>query len=369
MIPISNPKSQFSTINHDILSEVQHVLSSGNYILGSNLSSLENEICKKIEVEHCVGVANGTDALVLALEAYGIGKGDEVITTPFSFFATAEAISKVGAKVVFADVNEKTFNLEAFNIEKSITSLTKAIIPVHLFGQPAPMDEINIIAKKYNLIVIEDACQAFGAKYKGKSVGSLGDIACFSFFPTKNLSTIGDGGMVTTSNERIADKIKKLRAHGSSKKYYHEEIGYNSRLDEVHAAILRVCLRHIDEWNERRIRLAKRYDSEFKNLKTIKAPTALEENKHVYHLYCVLSEFRSEIIEFLKQNNIQTGIYYPCCLHLQPAYKDLGYEIGDFPIAESLSERLFAIPLFPYLSIEDQEYVISMLKKFEERIQ
>src|SRR5690625_576661 len=235
MIPISNPKSQFSTINHDILSEVQHVLSSGNYILGSNLSSLENEICKKIEVEHCVGVANGTDALVLALEAYGIGAGDEVITTPFTFFATAEAISRVGAKVVFADVDEKTFTIDPNKVEEKVTPATKAILPVHLFGQSARMDEINKIAKEHHLIVIEDACQAFGAKYKDSYVGSLGDIGCFSFFPTKNLSTIGDGGMITTSDLSIARRIRSLRVHGSTEKYFHDEIGYNSRLDEVHA--------------------------------------------------------------------------------------------------------------------------------------
>ena len=368
MIPISNPKSQFATINHEILKEVQHVLSRGNYILGSNTSLFENEVCHKLEVEHCIGVANGTDALVLALHACGIGEGDEVITTPFSFFATAEAITRVGAKVIFADVNSRTFNLEPANIEEKITTATKAIIPVHLFGQPAPMDDINKIATKYNLVVIEDACQAFGAQYKGRPIGSLGHIACFSFFPTKNLSTIGDGGMVTTSDEAIATKIKKLRAHGSSKKYYHDEIGYNSRLDEVHAAILRVCLRHIDEWNERRIHLANRYDKALKNRNAIKTPTVMKENKHVYHLYCLYSPFRDEIINYLHENNIQTGIYYPRCLHLQQAYIHLGYSYGSFPVAESLSKKLFAIPLYPYLLEDDQQHVISIIKEFEERI-
>lgn len=365
MIPISDPKRQLATVKHDISMAVEKVLSSGKYILGPQVSKLEEEIRDKLGVKECVSVANGTDALVLSLHAHGIGKGDEVITTPFTFFATAEAITRVGAKPVFADVDGKTFNVDPKKVEKKITAATKAIIPVHLFGQPANMDELNKIATENNLIVIEDACQAFGALYKGKYAGNLGDTACFSFFPTKNLSTIGDGGIIATSDPSIARKIRSLRTHGSERKYYHDEIGYNSRLDEVHAAILRVCLKHIDEWNDRRRELANRYNQELEPLTTVNTPSAGNESKHVYHLYILASDYRKEIIEYLSKNNIQTGIYYPLCIHLQKAYRHLGYQAGDFPIAESLSEKLFAIPLYPYLSKDNQTKVIAALKRFE----
>lgn len=369
MISITDPKSQLLEIQQEITAAFEHVLSSGNYILGENVSQLEEEIAEKLGVTECITVANGTDALVLSLRAYGINEGDEVITTPFSFFATAEAITRVGAKVVFADVDKSTFNLAPSQVAKKITDATKAILPVHLFGQPACMEEINTIARENELIVIEDACQAFGATYQGKSVGNLGDIACFSFFPTKNLSTLGDGGMITTSDQAIAKEIRKLRAHGSQKKYFHEMIGYNSRLDEVHAAIIRVCLQYIDEWNEKRRRLTERYDQKLKNVKAIKTPVALAHNRHVYHLYCLASSYRKEIIDYLAKNDIQTGIYYPRCIHLQTAYLHLGHRLGDFPIAENLSETLFAIPLYPNLSFEDQDKVIKALHNVEEYLQ
>ncbi|MEI3613815.1 DegT/DnrJ/EryC1/StrS family aminotransferase, partial [Pseudogracilibacillus sp. SO30301A] len=362
MIPISNPRSQLIPIEAEILSAIKDVLQSGNYILGENVSTLEAEIAKKLQVSECIAVANGTDALTLALHACGIGEGDEVITTTFSFFATAEAISRVGAKVIFIDVDEKTFNLDHNKILENITTATKAIIPVHLFGQPANMNEINKIASEHNLRVIEDACQAFGAMYQGKPVGSLGDVACFSFFPTKNLSTIGDGGIITTSDPTIAKRIRSLRAHGSKKKYFHDEIGYNSRLDEIHAAIIRICLEHIDDWNEKRKSLAARYNKKLKDIHIIKTPFASNQSTHVYHLYCLESEYREKIIEELYKQNIQTGIYYPCSIHLQKAYKHLAYQVGDFPIAESLSKKLFAIPLYPALSYKDQDKVINALK-------
>lgn len=365
MIPISNPGSQFIAIEEEILSKIQDILQSGNYILGENVSALEAEIAEKLKVSECITVANGTDALTLSLHALGIGEGDEVITTPFSFFATAEAITRVGAKPVFVDVDEKTFNLNPSYITQKITPATKAILPVHLFGQPANMDEINKVAHEHNLRVIEDACQAFGALYKGKPVGSLGDIACFSFFPTKNLSTMGDGGVITTSDPAIAKKIRSLRAHGSFKKYYHDEIGYNSRLDEIHAAIIRICLKRIDEWTEKRRQLAVRYDEELKDEKIIKTPHASRNSTHVYHLYCLESDYRDKIITALNKRNIQTGIYYPRCIHLQQAYKHLGYQVGDFPIAESLSNDLFAIPLYPYLSYTDQDKVITAIKNIK----
>lgn len=365
MIPIANPKSQLQTLETEILDVFMDVFASGQYILGPYVDKLETEIANRLGVLEAVGVASGTDALVLALESYGIGKGDEVITTPFTFFATAEAITRVGATPVFVDVEEDTFNMNPRLIEEKITVATKAILPVHIFGQPAKMDEMIEIAKKYGLVVIEDACQAFGATYKGKEVGSLGDAACFSFFPTKNLSTMGDGGLVTTSNREVAKKIRSLRAHGSKRKYFHDEVGYNSRLDELHAAILLTCLKYIDEWNERRITLAKRYLNELKDLPFLKLPKTDQDVIHVYHLFCVESEDRNELMNHLKKYDIQSGIYYPCCLHLQAAYRYLNYKKGDFPVAERLSKRLFAIPLYPNLSFQDQDKVICALRNFK----
>src|SRR5690625_2784086 len=259
MIPISDPKSQLDTIQDELLKELKDVLKSGQYILGSRVSDLECTIAKRLGTTEAIGVGNGTDALILTLHAYGIGKGDEVITTPFTFFATAEAISRVGATPVFVDVHEHSYNLDPNKLRKQITPATKAIMPVHLFGQAAEMTVINKIAKEHQLLVIEDACQAFGATYQGEKVGGLGHAACFSFFPTKNLGTMGDGGMITTSDPKLAERIKTLRVHGSRKKYYHHEIGYNSRLDELHAAVLLTCLPYIDQWKYQRQVLADRY--------------------------------------------------------------------------------------------------------------
>ncbi|TGB01137.1 DegT/DnrJ/EryC1/StrS family aminotransferase [Halobacillus salinus] len=366
MIPLVNLKKQFETIEDELLVEMRRVLKSGQYILGPKVEELERRIAEKLGVDFAVAVANGTDALTLTLDAYGIGKGDEVITTPFSFFATSEAITRVGATPVFVDVDPQTFNLSPENIKEKITQATKAILPVHLFGQSADMDEINRIAQENGLVVIEDACQAFGAEYKGEPVGSLGDAACFSFFPTKNLGTMGDGGIVITSDPVIAEKVRTLRVHGSRTKYYHEQIGYNSRLDELHAAILLICLDHIDGWNRKRRLHGERYREELFQLKHIQVPKPSLNVQHVYHLFCIKSDHRKKITEYLDSRNIQTGVYYPCCLHLQEVYKDLGYVKGDFPVAEMLSQTLFAIPLDPFISVDDQDEVIQALRESEE---
>ncbi len=361
MINLVDLGRQFQHVKDDILHEIEQVIDSGNYILGTKVEELEKKIAKKLNVSEAVSVANGTDALVLTLEALGIGKGDEVITTPFTFFASAESISRVGATPVFADVNPHTFNLDPSDVEKRITSATKAIIPVHLFGQPADMDEINSLAKKYDLLVIEDACQAFGSIYKGKPVGSLGDAACFSFFPTKNLGTLGDGGIITTSNGKLAENLRKLRAHGTTKKYYHDRIGYNSRLDELHAAILLVNLNKIEEWNSKRRDWADRYKKYLSGASHIQLPKEENDRKHIYHLFCIRSRQREKLMEALRAAEIQTGVYYPCCLHLQEVYKNLNYQRGDFPVAESLSKELFAIPMHPYLTESEQDFIISIL--------
>ncbi|WP_428910832.1 DegT/DnrJ/EryC1/StrS family aminotransferase [Niallia sp. Krafla_26] len=365
MINLVDLRRQFQSVKHEILKGIDDVIESGQYVLGSKVKELEEKVAKRLGVSDAVAVANGTDALVLTLEAYGIGKGDEVITTPFTFFASAEAISRVGAVPVFADINLVTYNIDPSEIEKKITSATKAIIPVHLFGHPADMDNINKIAKKHELLVIEDACQAFGASYNNKKVGSLGDAACFSFFPTKNLGTMGDGGIITTSDGVLADKIRKLRTHGTTKKYYHDQIGYNSRLDEMHAAILLVNLTKIDEWNQARRRFAQRYRQQLGNTSHLKLPTEADDCYHIYHLFCIESEHREEITEALLNAGIQTGIYYPRCLHLQEVYSSLDYKEGDFPIAEALSEKLFAIPMHPFLSESEQDQIISILQQKE----
>ncbi|MCY9340862.1 DegT/DnrJ/EryC1/StrS family aminotransferase [Bacillus haynesii] len=363
MIPLINLKRQFQTVKQDILQEFEHVLDSGQYILGPKVGELEKRIAEKLGVKEAVAVANGTDALVLTLEAFGIGKGDEVITTPFTFFATAEAVSRVGAKPVFADVDPETYNLDPKKIEEKITPATKAVIPVHIFGQPADMDEIMAIAKKHGLLVIEDACQAFGASYKGRPVGSIGDAACFSFFPTKNLGTLGDGGMVTISDPDAARQLRTLRTHGTSKKYFHDKIGFNSRLDELHAAALLILLEEIDGWNEQRRRVASRYKEGLKTARHLTLPAEKEDRTHIYHLYCIGAKNRDNIIQSLKEQHIHSGVYYPCCLHLQEVYSSLQYKKGDFPIAESLSETLFAIPMDPFLAAEEQEQIISALLK------
>ncbi|MBO0961866.1 DegT/DnrJ/EryC1/StrS family aminotransferase [Neobacillus sp. MM2021_6] len=363
MINLVDLRRQFQSVKDEVLQAMTEVIDSGQYVLGPKVKELEAKIAQRLGVTEAIAVANGTDALVLTLESYGIGPGDEVITTPFTFFASAEAISQVGAVPVFADVDPVTYNIDPFEIEKKITKATKAIIPVHLFGQPADMDEINEIAKKRGLFVIEDACQAFGATYKNQAIGSLGDAACFSFFPTKNLGTMGDGGIITTSDAELAGKIRKLRTHGSTKKYYHDRIGYNSRLDEIHAAILLVNLTKIDEWNQKRRELAERYQQYLGSVPHVKLPLESDNRSHIYHLFCIESDRREELMQEFLNARIQTGVYYPLCLHLQEVYLKLDYKKGDFPIAESLSEKLFAIPMHPFLSKDEQNQIIAILQQ------
>ncbi|OAB35274.1 transcriptional regulator [Paenibacillus macquariensis subsp. defensor] len=355
---------QFQSMKQEILQAVSDIIDSGKFILGPNVHRLESEISAYLGVSHAIGVANGTDALVLALDAYGIGHGDEVITSPFTFFASAEAISRVGAIPVFADIDPQTCCIDPSCIEEKITSATKAIIPVHLFGQSADMYEIMSIANKYGLVVIEDACQAFGSEYKGKRVGSIGHAACFSFFPTKNLSSIGDGGLIATSDDHIAQRIRRLRHHGSQKKYYHSEIGYNSRLDEIHAAILLIALPRIDEWNKERMRLAARYREALRDIPYVIVEPEPQDRTHIHHLFCIWSERRDEVQEALLRNGIQCGVYYPRPLHLQDVYASLNYKPGAFPVAERMSEQLLALPMSPYLLESEQDQVIDALVQF-----
>ncbi|MPW26976.1 aminotransferase class I/II-fold pyridoxal phosphate-dependent enzyme [Alkalibaculum sp. M08DMB] len=393
-IPLINLKEQYKTIKEECDKKVIDILSSANYIMGDNVKKFEKEFSDFVKVKNSVSVGNGTDALIIVLKALGIGEGDEVITTPFTFFSTAESISFVGATPIFVDVDKDTFNIDSSKIEEKITSKTKAIMPVHIFGQACDMDEINRIAKKNNLKVIEDACQAVGAKYKGRNAGALGDIACFSFFPTKNLGCAGDGGMIVTNDDDLATICRGIRTHGSGEngqkayniinniinnevqldeskdntiynplKYFNYLIGHNSRLDEVQAAILRVKLPLLDDWNRKRRDNAQYYS---KGLSSTGLITPIEKDgmTHVYHMYILQSEKREQLVEYLKENGIATGIYYPVPIHLQKAYKELGYLEGSFPIAEYLSKRTFAIPMFAELKTEEKEYIITIIERF-----
>lgn len=393
-ISLIDLKREYQEIREEANRKVIEVLESAQYVMGENVRAFEQEFAEKIQVKNAISVGNGTDALIIALKALNIGEGDEVITTDYTFFATCEAIAFVKATPVFVDVERDTYNIDPTKIEEKITKKTKAILPVHIFGQPVKMDPIHAIAKKHGLKVIEDAAQAVNAEYRGKKIGSLSDIACFSFFPTKNLAGAGDGGMITTNNDDLATIVRALHVHGSGEnglkaynllhgiteevkqkdaqdqtvynplKYYNYLIGHNSRLDELQAALLRIQLRNIDAKTDRRIAHAKYYDEGLKNSKLVR-PVVVEGGKHVFHLYIVQSEKREELCNFLKEKGIATGIYYPVPMHLQKVFKDLGYREGDFPNAEYLSKRTFAIPMFPTLTTEEQDYIIASILEFE----
>lgn len=389
-IPLIDLKRQMKALEKELTPKVLEVLYDTSYIMGKNVLSFEKEFAAYIGAEHAVSVANGTEGLVLALKALGIGQGDEVITTPFTFFATAESIAQVGAVPVFVDVKRDSFNMDPAKIEEKITDRTKAILPVHIFGTCADMDSICAVAKKHGLLVIEDACQAAGASYKGKKAGSMGDIGVFSFFPTKNLGGAGDGGMLVTHDESLAVRMKAYRMHGSGEngqrayndmhgiqeevkadtskdntvynplKYYNYLIGHNSRLDEIQAAILRVKLPRLDEWNDRRRTLAKRYNDALEDVLTV--PRYKTDEGAIYHLYIVQSEERDKMTKKLGEKGIATGVYYPVPLHLQKAFGDLGYRKGDLPVGEYLSERTFALPMFPEMTEEEQDYIIESVR-------
>lgn len=365
-IPMLDLSEQYQTLKEEILQKLDEVMDSSRFILGENVKKLESDIANYSKVKHGVGVGNGSDALHISLLACGINVGDEVITTPFTFFATAGAIARAGAKPVFVDIEEDTFNIDPKKIEEAITEKTKAIIPVHLYGQTADMDSIIEIAKKYNLFVIEDAAQAIGAKYKDRIVGEFGDAACYSFFPTKNLGAYGDAGMIVTNNDDLAEKMRVIRVHGSKPKYYHHILGYNSRLDEIQAAILNVKFKHLDKWIVQRRSIAQKYtDLLNETVKgKVKVPTERAENFHVYHQYTIRTENRDKLQQFLKENGIQTMIYYPLPLHIQPVFKDLGYKEGDFPVAEKAAKEAISLPMYPELKLEHQEYVVEKIKEF-----
>jgi dTDP-4-amino-4,6-dideoxygalactose transaminase len=364
-IPIFSAKEQYPQIAADLEAAVLEVMRSGNYIMGQKNKTLEQQIARICGAKHGIGVANGTDALILALWALDIGPGDEVITTPFTFAATIEAIALRGARPVFVDVDEKTFNIDCKAIERVITPKAKAIIPVHLYGQACDMDPIMELADRYALKVVEDNAQAISASYKGKPTGSFGDAACISFYPTKNLGACGDAGMIVTSNDELAERLRCLRAHGSKQRYFHEELGVNSRLDEIQAAVLLTKLRHLEDWTDKRRAIAGKY---FEALKSVPGiilpnPAVKSEYKHVWHQYTVRiletnfgttgATMRQQVIDGLAKRGIGSMCYYPVPLHMQEAYRHYGYKQGDFPITERLASEVLSLPMFPEL--KDQE--------------
>ncbi|MBR1754467.1 DegT/DnrJ/EryC1/StrS family aminotransferase [bacterium] len=361
MIPILDSKRQYAQIGADVEKAVVEVLRSGQYILGENNKMLSEEIAKYMGVKNAVTLNSGTDALHLALRALNIGAGDEVISVAFTFVATTEAIGIVGATPVFVDIDENTFNMDASKIEAAITPRTKAIIPVHLYGQPCQMDVIMDIAKRHNLYVIEDCCQAIGAKYNGQMVGTFGDIGCYSFYPTKNLGAMGDGGLLITNSDEIKDRVIALRNHGGAIRYHHDEIGVNSRLDEVQAAILRVKLPYIDEWNTKRRENAYRYNELFANYPEIETPKELDNTYCVYHQYTVKIPNRDEVHAMLRESGIGAMIYYPIPLHLQKVHEYLNVKEGALPVTEKNTKLVISLPMFPELTADEQKEVAEKL--------
>ncbi|UCH81703.1 MAG: DegT/DnrJ/EryC1/StrS family aminotransferase [Nitrospiraceae bacterium] len=361
VIPMLDLKAQYMPIKEKIKSALKEIIESGQFVLGQNVCSLEEEIAAYHTVKHGVGLASGTDSLHLCLKALGIKRGDEVITTPFTFIASAESIAYVGATPVFVDINRDTLNINVSKIEERITKKTTAIVIVHLFGQPADMTEIMEIANKYNLYVIEDCAQAFGAKYKDIPVGSMGDAGCFSFYPSKNLGAYGDGGMMISNNTDLYKKVMLLRNHGTVGPYEHSFLGYNSRLDEIQAAILRIKLKQIDEYNQKRRNIAHIYTSILSD--SVFCPVELPDRSHVYHQYTIQSPSRDIIKEALSNNSVSSVVYYPLPLHLQQAFQYLHYTEGDFPVSEIASREVLSIPVYPELEPEQAEHIAGIIRQ------
>lgn len=363
-VPMLDVKAQIESCKQQILEAVHKVIDDCQFIMGPEVKELECKLAGYTGSKYTIGCASGTDALLLALRAFDIGAGDEVITTPYTFFATAGAVANVGAKPVFVDIIDDTFNIDPAQIELKITPKTKAVIPVHLFGQCADMNPIMAIAKKYNLKVIEDTAQSLGAKYKGNMAGTIGDIGCYSFFPSKNLGAIGDGGFVTAKDQAVAEKLAILRLHGSKPKYYHSIIGTNSRLDTIQAAVLLAKLPLLDGWAQKRMENAQYYNNALANIDGLRTPYIDPNCHHVFNQYTLRTEKRDELMKHLEANNIGCAIYYPVSLHLQKCFEYLGYKQGDFPISEKAARESVSIPVYPELTKDQMDYVIGTIKNF-----
>jgi len=356
-------KAQYQTIKPEIDKAIENVISNTAFILGKAVAEFEEQFAAYCGAKHCAGINSGTSALIMALKALDVGEGDEVITTTNTFIATAEAISFAGATPVLVDIEDGTYNMDPGKLEKAITGKTKAIIPVHLYGQPADMDPILEIAKKKSIPVIEDAAQAHGAQYKGKKTGGLATAACFSFYPGKNLGAYGEGGAVTTDDEGMAQKVRMLRDHGSPKKFYHEFIGNNCRLEGIQGAVLSVKLKHLDKWNDGRRKNADLYRKYLEGT-GVGLPEEMPYAKHVYHVFCVRVKERQKLIDFLKEKGIFTNIHYPIPIHLQKAYQFLGYKKGDFPVTEGCMDEILSLPMFAELTEEEIKYTADCIREF-----
>ncbi len=362
-VPFIDLVPQFQSMSAEVMAAVERVFAEQKFIMGDEVAALEDEIASYCDSRFAIGCNSGTDALIIALQALDIGEGDEVITTPFSFFATASSICRAGATPVFVDIDPETYNLDVDAVEAAITPHTKAIMPVHLFGQCCDMEPLWRLCQKYKLQIVEDACQAIGAEYQGRRTGVLGNVACFSFFPTKNLGGAGDGGMMTTDDPELVAKLRRLRVHGDVGQYEHLDLGMNSRLDALQAAVLRVKLKQLDNWTAARQANANRYAEMFEDggiLDTISLPCIRPEGRHVFNQYCVRIEGgrRDHVMQQLRAAKIGCAVYYPKPLHLQTCFKYLGYELGQFPEAERASKEILALPSYPELPTADQERVV-----------
>lgn len=365
-VPFIDLVPQFRAMSAEVLATVEKVFTEQKFILGDEVSGLEEEIASYCDARFAIGCNSGTDALIIALQALDIGEGDEVITTPFSFFATASSICRAGATPVFVDIDPESYNIDVHAIEAAITPHTKAIMPVHLFGQCCDMEPIWRLAQKYRLKIVEDACQAIGSEYQGRRAGVLGNVGCFSFFPTKNLGGAGDGGMMTTDDPELVAKLKRLRVHGDVGQYEHLDLGMNSRLDSLQAAVLRLKLRRLEDWTAARQKNAQRYGDLFRQagiLDTISLPKIQPEKRHVFNQFCVRVQHgqRDHVMQQLKARQIGCAVYYPKPLHLQTCFKHLGYRPGQFPEAEAASRDILALPSYPELPVADQDRVIECL--------
>ena len=362
-VPILDLKVQYAAVKDEITRAINKVCESQSFALGPAVVEFEKNVASYCKSKHAIGVSSGTDALLVSLMALGVKPGDEVITTPFSFFATAGCIVRVGAKPVFVDVDPDSYNIDPAGIEERITDKTRAIIPVHLFGQLAEMETITEIAQRHNLALIEDAAQAIGASRHGTLAGNFGDCGCFSFYPTKNLGGFGDGGLVTTNSDSLADGIRTLRDHGQKPRYFYKVIGGNFRLDGIQGAVLNVKLKYLDDWNERRRQNAALYDSLFAG-SLVGMPTVDSGNVSIYHQYTVTVPERDELQKYLADNDIGSAVFYPKPLHLQDCLEGLGYKEGDMPVTEKLCNEVLSLPVYPELSRDEIEYVAGMVLKF-----
>jgi dTDP-4-amino-4,6-dideoxygalactose transaminase len=363
-IPFLDLKAQYDSIRDEIAIGLQRVLDNTAFAGGSFVESFEKDFASFCACDFTIGVSSGTTALWMALMGIGVGQGDEVITTPNTFIATAEAISFCGAKPVFVDIDERTYNMNPDLLEGTITYKTKAIIPVHLYGQMADMDRIMQIARAHGLFVVEDACQAHGAEYKGRRAGSIGDAGCFSFYPGKNLGAYGEAGAIVTNNAELAEKMRMFRDHGQAKKYYHSMIGWNARMDGFQGAVLSVKLKHLPMWNDARRKNAQLYHDLLANVKSVIIPTEADYAKHVYHVYAIRAQKRDMLISALAEKDIYCGIHYPVPIHRQKAYKQLGYGKHSFPSAEECADELVSLPMFPELTREQIKHVSHEIERF-----